>query len=388
MSKKASPSIKHKPLTAEKKKTPVRSAVEREKAQLPVSPSKEEREVFDFLWQHLRRNSNYKLRYAKSQSWTLNLNDLDTMNTLLREGMACGMRGLVKAKETIEETIFPPGPSIFPTWLDPAVRDSEEQLQCVLRREPDYFQSALWRRLRMRFITVAVVESPLDNWGDGRTTHPPPAIGRELSLAKRTLDYVESWLSDTKAIEHLRERKDVPVDKWLAKFRKGYECEKGKIRKILTEYPPMDFAIDTSLPWGTVCEQLQAQWEVIKDLRERVGLERDVSSSRIRQEWRAYLQIWDLAKELEQRDGHFPSWFKLAKAAYPEETATEKLHLSKEQQREILDSKPTEILKLFAAINDGSHLARTGLKDEARRVQRAYETADKRIKGAFPAVVT
>jgi hypothetical protein len=71
----------------------------------------------------------------------------------------------------------------------------------------------------------------------------------------------------------------------------------------------MDFVADTRLPWATVSRAMEAEWDRIKDLRRRVGLEANEQPPRKR-EWKKQLEIFD---------AYFPHWLENRKkiAALP-----------------------------------------------------------------------
>jgi hypothetical protein len=72
------------------------------------------------------------------------------------------------------------------------------------------------------------------------------------------------------------------------------------MKRFLQAHSRMDFVADTRLPWATASRAMEAEWERIKDLRERVGLNRNEHPARKRQ-WK---------KQLEVYDAYFPHWLK------------------------------------------------------------------------------
>lgn len=78
------------------------------------------------------------------------------------------------------------------------------------------------------------------------------------------------------------------------KLSKGeFDMARNKMRLFLKARPRMDFILDTSLPWETVSQSLEVEWERIKTLRDHVGLERNVTRKRKRQ-WKEQLQLYDI----------------------------------------------------------------------------------------------
>jgi hypothetical protein len=123
-------------------------------------------------------------------------------------------------------------------------------------------------------------------------------VGREFAWLHTTLEIAEQETGDSKRVEYWANQHGRTVEE--ERKVKETECEeaRARMRRFLEAHPRMDFVADTRLPWATVNRALEAEWDQIKDLRRRVGLEANEQPPRKR-EWKKQLEIFD---------AYFPHW--------------------------------------------------------------------------------
>lgn len=350
-------------------------------------PTKEEQETFTFFWQHLRRNALYRELYEVTVT---NRPPLVIEPEVLEEALKSKRKSRVEIQFLTEDAMATAAG--LPVFLNPNISESEDAWRKVLKIAPMYFQSALWQQVQRRILLPMAIWNPAGDWGAGQSGYVSCEIGKELRGRIFMLNHLEKLLRTENSIARGAKQNDISVEQQRADWQKQCEQARIDIRRFLKEYRLMDFVLDTSVPWTTLTGNkrrpgpLMKQWKMVKDLRERVGLDRDEDPPRVHEKWHNQIKIWDLAKELERRDGHFPSWPKLAQAADPEGTETVPIPSGGKAHNVSSQVKitPQEALSLLAAgLSHSVQTDRTGLKDEAFKVQRAYKTAEAHIKEVF-----
>ena len=189
----------------------------------------------------------------------------------------------------------------------------------MLREDPTYFRSIQWQQVRQKSFIPIVKATFSDGGKSDWQINASLKREKELAALVASFNFGDSWFKRQQIADAAKGNQGTDEEEPVRLSPKWFEQTKTKLRNRLTNDPIISFELNTSLPWSTVSKELQKHWEVIQDLRERVGLERDIGPSRVRDEWHEQLRIRDLAKEIERRDGTSGvTWSKLAREAYPD----------------------------------------------------------------------
>jgi hypothetical protein len=134
-------------------------------------------------------------------------------------------------------------------------------------------------------------------------------VGREFAFLHMNLEIKEQEASHEKHLAHSAKQHGRSVEEEGKVKQAEHEEARERMRRFLEAHARMDFVADTRLPWATVSRAMEAEWERIKNLRRRVGLEANEQPPRKR-EWK---------KQLEVYDAYFPHWLENRKkiAALP-----------------------------------------------------------------------
>ena len=289
--------------------------------------AREDFEDFDYYWQHLRRNSGYCMSvgciYWNTEVATHSFRGSrrHALHHQWREFEAC---------------------CLLPTPVGAGIENSEEALREVLKKNPDFFQTAQWQTIRAKASAAEPValwnfsgpnrcawrnyydgEKYEDRfWKDSRQDyyehfayrkdpHHPDRhdVGMEFAWLHMKLEISQQEAKDLKRIGYWAKQHGRTVEEERKVKQTEQEEARARMRRFLEAHPRMDFVADTRLPWATVSRALESEWNRIKDLRESVGLERNEQPPRKR-EWK---------KQLEVYDAYFPHWLKNRKkiAALP-----------------------------------------------------------------------
>jgi hypothetical protein len=297
----------------------------------PHEPTEPERADFDYYWQHLRRNYGYcmavggigwnEMVYRSGQTWgRLSKVRHSLFHQRLEFGVCC----------------------LLPTPVAAGEADSDKALREVLKKQPDFFQTPQWQAAKAKRSAAEPIalwnfsgphrcawrdyydgEKYQDKlWKDPRQDyyehfafrkdphHPDKHdVGREFASLHMNLEIAEQEASHENRIEYWAKQHGRTIDD--ERKVKQAECKKARarMRRFLEAHPRMDFVANTRLPWATVSRAMEAEWERIKDLRRRVGLNANEQPPRKR-EWEKQLEVYDAC---------FPHWLKNRKkvAALP-----------------------------------------------------------------------
>jgi hypothetical protein len=294
-------------------------------------PTADEREDFNYYWQHLRRNSNYVVASADIR-W--NTDAFHCADSLRRKGKI--QHSLHHQWREFEACCLLPIP------VSAGVVNSHEALREVLKEKPDFFQTPQWQTMRAKASAVEPAafwnfagphssawrdyydsEKYMNEfWKDPRQdyyerfafwkdpNHPERHdIGREFMHLQVNLEIKEQGAGNLKRIEHDAKQHGRTVEAERKLKQAEYAEALARMKKFLEAHPRMDFVADTRLPWATVSRALESEWNRIKDLRRCVGLQANEQPPRKR-EWK---------KQLEVYDAYLPHWLENRKkiAALP-----------------------------------------------------------------------
>jgi hypothetical protein len=212
----------------------------------------------------------------------------------------------------------------------------------VLKKKPDFFQTPQWQTIKAKASAAEPValwnfagprrcawrdyydgEKYQDKlWEDSRQDyydhfayrkdpHHPDRhdVGQEFAFLHMNLEIKEQEASHEKHLEYWAKQHQHTVDEERKLKQAEYDDARARMRKFLEAHPRMDFVADTRLPWATVSRAMESEWDRIKELRRRVGLEENEQPPRKR-EWK---------KQLEVYDAYLPHWLEHQKkiAALP-----------------------------------------------------------------------
>ena len=271
-------------------------------------PTTAESKEFDFLWQHIRRNPRYRKLYT------------DVMKSLPRRSELAEIantRRLTKAEH--EEWCAPAKAFLIatrvvclPALLDPNIEDSGEAMRLGLEQGPNYFRTYQWQTAELKSLGPVAAWNFYGVRGCAWQSDPPKDIGKHFEDLRWQLMIAERNFNDDTVIASeqlpgpapgalgpvLWRHSKTPLTRTAKEkqaLRLEYERTKGNMRKFLEEYSLMDFVIDPSLIFHGergISARLEQQIKQIKDLRERVGLKRDVHPPRLR-DWKKHLAVYD-----------------------------------------------------------------------------------------------
>jgi len=252
-------------------------------------PTTEERAKFAFLWEHLRRNENYRRFYddyarrreiPQTRSQTASIGELyddaalvDKFRRLAQVGPSATTMGrsataTAMLSEGIERAVAPAIMKRF-GWLPVPVNPTDgvrRAIRQVLQAQPRYFQSVVWQRAQLKTMGAAA------EWNE--------FAERGCAWNSRMCEEFNCLVADVDGNHELRRNQ-----------------AKLELARLLGSNSRMDFAINTSLPVRTVTGQLEAILQQIKQLRRLVSLPRNEKRSRIR-DWRKHLKLYDVYRPL------------------------------------------------------------------------------------------
>ena len=316
----------------------------------------------------------------------------------------------------------------LPVMIDPVKYRDEETFLAFVRKNGG---AAQWLAV-FRVKPQAEPESLSYTIEEGISHHPNPQHeqakseawaerGAELNEDAETVINEGEWKALKDTLGRLRICND---PKWKAALRQRYESRNpsseadkqeretelrllddpdypARLRRGLKNllegrFATVDLKVRTDWPVERVLQDVRREiervkeWRVLAELKPDGGVTRKPKAKKGEDEVKTLaedLRILDLAKEIERRDGAFPSWAKLAREAYPEKTATKAFVVDgkpvKAKARSIGGRRPAGRDALLEAICDGQHGDRLGLSDEAKGIHRAYDRAKAAIGGAF-----
>jgi hypothetical protein len=289
------------------------------------SVKREDFEDFDYYWQHLRRNFGYCMAVG-GIGWN------ETANHSFR-----GSRRIYLNHQYQEFHAC----CLLPTPVGAGIENSEQALREVLEKKPDFFQTAQWQTIKAKASAAEPVaywnfvgyhRSAWRDYHEGqkfeslwkdpqqdyyecfafrKDTHHPERhdVGEEFMHLQINLEIKEQDASNEKRIEYWAKQHGRTIEEERKLKQAEHDEAQARMKKFLEAHPRMDFVADTRLPWATVSRAMEAEWDRIKDLRCRVGLEANEQPPRKR-EWK---------KQLEVYDAYFPHWLENRKkiAALP-----------------------------------------------------------------------
>lgn len=281
-------------------------------------PTEEEKADFDYFWQHLRRNFGYCMAVG-GIGW----------NEMCYEQ---NPKSRTRHKLFHQRREFD-GSCLLPVPVAAGIENTDEALREVLKSKPDFFQTPQWQTIKAKASAGEPVafwnftgphrcawrdyydgEKYSDRlWKDPRADyyansafhkdqHHPDRhdVGTEFALLHANLEIKEQESSNLERIKYwAKQNKRTVEDERQVKEAERKEALL-RMKLFLEAHPRMDFVADTRLPWATVSRALESEWERIKNLRERVGLERNEQPARKR-EWKNQLEVYD---------AYFPHWLK------------------------------------------------------------------------------
>lgn len=292
----------------------------------PYQPTEDERADFDYYWQHLRRNFGYCMAVG-GIGW----------NEMANHSFRGSRRIYLNHQyQEFHECC------LLPTPVAAGIENSEQALREVLKKKLDFFQTAQWQTIKAKASAAEPVafwnfagphrcawrdyydgEKYQDKlWKDPRhdyyehfafrkDPHHPEQhdVGDEYASLHINLEIAEQEASHEKHLEYWAKQHGRTIEEERKMKQAEHEEARARMKKFLEAHPRMDFVADTRLPWATVNRAMEAEWDRIKDLRRRVGLEANEQPPRKR-EWK---------KQLEVYDAYFPHWLENRKkiAALP-----------------------------------------------------------------------
>ncbi len=280
------------------------------KEQATHQPSEEERAEFDYFWQHLRRNFDYCM----------------AVGGICWNEMCYSQNPKSRTRHKLfHQRLEFEASCLLPTPIAAGMESSTEALREVLKSKPDFFQTPQWQTIRAKASAAEPVafwnfagphrcawrdyhdgEKYSDKlWKDPRDDyysnsafhkdhHHPTRhdVGTEFASLHVNLEIKEQEASSLKSLEYCAKKNKRTVED----ERKIKEAERdealSRMKRFLEAHPRVDFVADTRLPWATASRALESEWERIKDLRQRVGLERNEQPPRKR-EWKKQLEVFD-----------------------------------------------------------------------------------------------
>jgi hypothetical protein len=280
-------------------------------------------EDFDYYWQHLRRNGNY----ISTSS------DIRRNSKFARQLLRDSRHELDRQRQVFRASC------LLPTPVRANIKNSEEALREVLETKPDFFQTAQWQTIKAK----ATAAEPVAYWNElgpdrgawrgyyddekdqdktwkqvpthlqfqnatspkrrsrrlrGLRQDPQQSEGHDVAgeflRLKHNLEIAEQGVTSHGGILEywtLQQQGRTVEEDWKQK-QAEHEEARTKMRRFLEAHPRMDFVADTRLPWATVSRALEAEWDQVKDLRRRVGLEANEHPPRKRQ-WKEQLEVYD-----------------------------------------------------------------------------------------------
>ena len=189
-------------------------------------------------------------------------------------------------------------------------------------------------------------------------------VGQEYVLLQVNLEVKEQEAENLERIEFDAKKHGRTVEEERKLKQAEREEARARMRRFLEAHPRMDFVADTRLPWATVSRALECEWDRIKDLRRRVGLEANEHPPRKR-EWK---------KQLEVYDAYFPHWLDNRKkiAALPR---IWRENIGFQEAFKLLQVELTPTAAELAQRLDGQGLKPKGIFKYADKVLRALEQA-------------
>lgn len=477
-------------------------------------PSAEDREAFDFLWQHLRRNSHYRKDWTEYQAQVKRREKLRQeavaerakleaeLDSTAAEAKRTGRFGYVgsipvetaKEKELRELPAFPQSvldAEFSGRWrggmIDPD-HDTDTAMREVLENSQGSFCPDEWRRLSRRLSAPPVIwnwrgsegcawQNTPDESGDfhafdelqtsleeaerhgdneavtkchakireflaaEHSRRKPPSgdshtfesLERMVNKTAEQVEEVKRLLAEIKRPEHVGKRLVLdssflaadgrcwpvrgPVDTaWMEdahrKCEQEHETAKARMKKFLQDHSLMDFVLDTSLPVGTVKDELEKIVVKIKQLRVYVGLPEDEAAGRMPSKWEQQLALRNACEprrkrrmalgQLVKRDLGFVDYFRLAEVELPDDQLAfaQKLDAAGKKPPEVfnivveIERDPSRAVKLPRAArgeyqNDGQpreHIAATGPEDADADANQGSVTGDESYDFDYDAI--
>ena len=343
--------------------------------------AREDFEDFDYYWQHLRRNVGYIM--ATAVIWWNEMCYAQNPRSRTRHKMFHQRREFDSC-------------CLLPTPLT-RDKDSDDALRIVLKSKPDFFKTAQWQTIKAK----ASAHKPIAIWNwsgphgcawrdyhDGEKYTDKPwndprhdyyehfavvkdhyhpglhKVGDEYVHLQIGLDITQQEAKDLNRIEHQAKRNGRTVEEERKLKEVEREEAQAKMRRFLEAHPQMDFVADTRLPWATVSRAMESEWNRIKELRRRVGLEANEQPPRKR-EWKKQLEIYD---------AYFPHWLENRKkiAALPR---IWRENLGFQEAFKLLKVELAPAAAELAQRLDGQGLKPTGIFKHAAKVLRTLERA-------------